>query len=1019
MVLRIGTRKSRLAMVQTEIVRDAILKRFPDMEIELVPMSTRGDKLLDRSLTSFGGKGVFTKELEEALLRGEIDLAVHSAKDMPMEFPDGLCLGAVLEREAPWDVLVTRSGTPARELAAGSMIGTSSLRRQIQICAENPKVQVKLLRGNVQTRLEKLRMGQYDGILLAEAGLRRLGLSKAEGLHMEVMDAESFVPAAGQGILALEVRKGELSEVMEAIHSPETAAELYAERRFLTLLGGSCNAPCGAWCRLEGEQLIMRVMYARDGRHPAYASGRQDISGPRLLDGRKLEMDRKQREDYLMTQAGELAKRMAIQVSVQPVYLVGAGPGDAGLLTRRGLECIRKADVIVYDNLISGSVLNEARLDAELIYAGKRAGRHAMSQEEICALLVELAESGRRVVRLKGGDPFLFGRGGEEAIALAKRGIPCQVVSGVSSAYSVPASAGIPVTHRGVASSLHIITGHEGTGKKECIDYGILAKEEGTLVFLMGLSRLEEITARLMESGKDGHVPAAVISQGTTARQQSVYSDLAHIAGEVRSRQLQTPAILVVGEAAAFGERTRLGLGGPLKGKRVLVTGTRTMVRELVQELEPLGAETVAVSLIESRICRTEEVRQALSQLERYQWLVFTSGNGVDLFFEAMREANIDLRRLMKLKFAVIGRKTAEALKRHGLISDFVPEQFSGADLAREWIPTLGSEERVMLMRAKEGSLVLPQKLAQAGIPFADIPLYETWVDRRRGEELNRQVKEADYVVVASGSAARAMAEMLEDTADLNGKLVSIGPTTTREATRLGLPVYADAVEYTAEGIVAVILADVQMNGDRAVQSALEPETLLVDSGASGKEAECEAYFPIFISLQKKIVLVAGAGPVAARRAAVLSEFGARVVVVAPEGCQMMEHLEKSGAVHWERRSFLPSDLNGVSLAVAATNDGAVNRQIVKLGQEAGILVNHAGDQKQCDFYFPGIARNGSLVAGVTASGTDHKKAAEVTRRLKEWIENQGKEETNETGHDIKHGSGGAGSISGGSEAVF
>lgn len=260
--LRIGTRKSRLAMVQTEIVREEILAHFPFLEVEIVPMSTKGDQILDRSLTSFGGKGVFTKELEEALLRGEIDLAVHSAKDMPMEFPKGLALGAVLSREDASDVLVTTDGTPVRNMAPGSIIGTSSLRRQIQIRQMNPQVKVKLLRGNVQTRIEKLKSGQYDGILLAAAGLKRLGIcgenlaagagselsggqcgTGADGsLHFEHLPMEQFVPAAGQGILAVEIRQGELGEVMKAIHSVETEAELTAEREFLTILGGGCNA---------------------------------------------------------------------------------------------------------------------------------------------------------------------------------------------------------------------------------------------------------------------------------------------------------------------------------------------------------------------------------------------------------------------------------------------------------------------------------------------------------------------------------------------------------------------------------------------------------------------------------------------------------------------------------------------------------------------------------------------------------------------------------------------------------
>lgn len=723
-----------------------------------------------------------------------------------MEFPKGLALGAVLSREDASDVLVTTTGTPARKLAPGSVIGTSSLRRQIQIQQMNPQVQVKLLRGNVQTRLEKLKSGQYDGILLAAAGLKRLeiegkklsaGSEAADTLYFEHLDREQFVPAAGQGILAVEIREGELAEIMQAIHSVETEAELTAEREFLTILGGGCNAPCGAHCRLDRKagKLTMHVMYAQDGVHPQYRS--QSC----VLEAEPLDCAKK------------LAHDLTVAVRCKPVYLVGAGPGDAGLFTKKGLDCVRKADVIVYDNLISGSILNEARLDAELIYAGKRSGHHHMRQEEISALLVEKALEGKAVVRLKGGDPFIFGRGGEEALELAKRKIPFEIVPGVSSSYSVPAYAGIPVTHRGLASSFHVITGHEDISKEEsALDYRTLAKEEGTLVFLMGLKNLDKIAANLIANGKDPKTPAAVLERGTTAAQRSVKADLEHIAEAAEKAGLKTPAISVVGPVVGLKDTLSWFGRGILSGKRVLATGTRAFVREMEEAFHPLGAELVALSLIEVRPLWNERITEALKQLGSYQWIVFTSGNGVELFFTLLREQGVDLRKLMRVKFAVIGRKTADALLQHGFQSDFVPEQFSGADLAAEWIPTLQQGEKVALFRAENGSRVLTEALAEAGIAYDDIGLYETWTDLRRQEELNRAIQEVDYVTVASSSAAQALAAMLEpeQRQHLTAKLISIGPSTTKTMEKLGLPVYADAVEYTAEGIAAVIQADVE-----------------------------------------------------------------------------------------------------------------------------------------------------------------------------------------------------------------
>ena len=272
MKIRIGTRKSRLALIQTELVKERIEAVFPEAEIELVKLSTKGDELLDRSLTSFGGKGVFTRELEEALLSGEIDLAVHSAKDMPMEFPKGLQIGAVLPRADVRDVFVTTTGVKAADLPAGSRVGTSSLRRELQIKAVNPLVRITLLRGNVETRLRKLREGQYDGILLAAAGLERLGLLREPDLSLEYLNPDTFLPAAGQGILAVETREGHFGEVLSAIHCEEAALALWAERSFLTGIGGSCNAPAAGLCSLKDGEAKMKVMFAGDGKRLRYAS---------------------------------------------------------------------------------------------------------------------------------------------------------------------------------------------------------------------------------------------------------------------------------------------------------------------------------------------------------------------------------------------------------------------------------------------------------------------------------------------------------------------------------------------------------------------------------------------------------------------------------------------------------------------------------------------------------------------------------------------------------------------------
>ncbi|MDO4262056.1 MAG: uroporphyrinogen-III C-methyltransferase [Eubacteriales bacterium] len=807
--IRIGTRRSRLALVQTHMVEEKIREAFPDIRVEICEMSTKGDELLDRSLVSFGGKGVFTQELEEALLSGEIDLAVHSAKDMPMEFPEGLGIAAVLPRGEAEDVLVTLDGTALRDLKPGSVVGTGSLRRELQIRRINPLVQVKLIRGNVQTRLKKLADGQYDAIMLAAAGLGRLELGGEDGWHFERLSLSDCLPAAGQAILAVESRVGHLAEVMEAIHDPAAWVELCAERAFLKAVGGSCNAPAAAHARLRDGVLAMDAMYARvpaEGR--AGAGGQAGAATAPLSAQRLRRASGSRRTGFDAQEAEALGRELAGRLLQGKVWLVGAGPGDMGLVTRRCLACIRQADVIIYDSLASDSLLNEARRDAELIYAGKRAARHHLKQYETNALLIEKALEGKNVVRLKGGDPFVFGRGGEEAQELRAAGVEYEIVPGVSSCYGAPAYAGIPVTHRDHASSFHVITGHEGDHKSgSVLDYATLAKEEGTLVFLMGLKNLPDIAANLIAHGKDPKTPAAVVQSGTTAAQKTAVGVLETIADTAAEAGIGTPAITVVGDVVSLRREIDWYGRGALSGRRVLVTATEQMAENLCGTLEAEGAEAVAFSLIGTEPLRTEETARMAERIEDYTWAVFTSSNGVRLFFDCLREQGKDVRSLSGIKFAVIGAGTKRSLEEHGIFADFVPSRYSSRDLAQEWTGALGKHDRVLLARAKEASGELPEALSRAGIAYDDVALYHTVTDERKAEELNRILPEIDYVTLCSASAARAYASMLDEKGrNARAKIVCIGPVTARAARAAGLSVHRSAAVYTAEGVRDALL---------------------------------------------------------------------------------------------------------------------------------------------------------------------------------------------------------------------
>lgn len=809
-MIRIGTRKSKLALIQTELVKAQILKYFPNEKIEIVHVVTHGDKVLDKPLGEIGGKGVFTKEIEEKLLDKTIDIAVHSAKDVPMELADGLCLGAVLLRDDNRDVILKRKETG--KIGAGSIIGTSSLRREIQIKQIYPDATIKSLRGNVGTRIDKLKSGEYDAIILAAAGLKRLGLDNDKELDYIYPDEEKFISAAGQGILAIECRNGDLKDVMAALDDRKARICLEAEREFLKCLDGSCNAPCGAHCTVDEHGFNFRGMYAYDGKTPKYAvinektdEQWEKISEPVNADNTDLKF------------AISLAKRLVDVLksgNKGMVSLVGAGPGKRDYLSIEALRCIKKADVIVYDALISPSILNEAKMDAELIYVGKRADTIYKKQPEINELLVNLALSGKYVVRLKGGDPFIFGRGGEEALALKKAGISYEIVSGISSSYSVPASAGIPVTHRGAASSVHIITGHEHPAKpSEALDFSVIAKEEGTLVFLMGLRSLGNICEKLIKNGKNEETPVAVISKGMTAKQRTVYGNLLTIKDEVRKNNIEAPAIIVVGDVVGVGKQIcewqSKNEKKVLSGKRILVTGSRNMADSLEKEFEQYGGETIAISLVET-IPDYSDCDDIFNNLEKYSCFIFTSANGVNIFFDRLRNLRVDIRKLANARFAVVGTSTKKALEKYGLYADFIPSKFTSKILAEELSKELTDKDKILIVRGKQGKNFIEDKFSEMSVEFDKICIYETIQDERRADEVKRICPDVDYIVVTSGSGAIALRDMAGCEHD---NIVAIGPVTKRDCEEAGLRVKLVAEEFDARGIVDVIVRDVEKQG--------------------------------------------------------------------------------------------------------------------------------------------------------------------------------------------------------------
>ncbi len=499
--------------------------------------------------------------------------------------------------------------------------------------------------------------------------------------------------------------------------------------------------------------------------------------------------------------------------------LVGAGPGEPGWITVRGLDLLRHADVVVFDALVNPVLLDEALPQAQRINVGKRARDHQMLQEQINQLLVDKAKEGNLVVRLKGGDPYLFGRGAEEAAFVARQGVAVEVVPGITSGMAAPLAAGIPVTHREVASTLTFVTGHEDPTKPQtAVDYGALAgliSHGGTACFYMGVGRLGQIVEQLLAHGLAESLPVALIQWGSTPRQRSIRSVLARVEADVKSAGISSPAIIIVGKVVGIEEPgLDFFIRRPLFGQRIVVTRTRQQVSELRQRLAQMGADVLeapTIDLIEPS--DWSPVDQAIRELEGYDWVVLTSVNAVMALARRMEHLGCDARDLHHVKVAAIGSATVAALRSVlGIRADLAPAEFVAESLAGEF---LGKQEikgkRFLLLRADIARPTLPRILAENGAKVTELTLYRT----KLAAELPQPVRDAfrlgqvDWVTFTSSSTARNLVELLGPDRPLleKAKIASIGPITSQTLRELGLAVTLEAATSTIDGLVAALAA--------------------------------------------------------------------------------------------------------------------------------------------------------------------------------------------------------------------
>lgn len=821
-VLTVATRRGQLAIAQTQSVIAALKARNPRIEVRVREIVSAGDRDRTTALWDLKDTGFFTSQLEEALLAGEADLAVHSFKDLPTRQRERLAVTAVWGRKWPEDCLLAKQRVRTLDdLPQAARVGTSSLRRAAQLKHIRPDLVLVPLRGNVQTRIDKLRTMDLDAIVLARAGLERLGLADAISL---VFDPKEFIPAPAQGALAVQTRSDDEATVaiVRSIDDESSRAVALAERQVLTTMQCGCHAPVGAYAERRGDRIEVCAFIADgDGRRMV----RKDVAGlasqaiqtgervaRELLDAGGKEILHDLERDRGLGGSGRVGSARRTSSKKPMVYLVGAGPGRADLITLRGAELLKTADCVIIDKLANPALLELARKDAEIIHVPKRIGPGSFTQDQINQILVGKALEGMTVVRLKGGDPCIFGRCTEEITLLNEAGVAFEIVPGITAAIAAAEYTGIMLTDRRYSSQVAFITGREAEGKEETnLDWDVLARFPGTLVFYMGIGALPSIAGKLIDSGLSADTPAALVADATLPTQRLVQAPLGRIAEECGRQRIEPPALIVVGPAAAGDTGLNWFMRLPLFGKGLVVTrdtaGNADSARKVVARGgRPVEYPTLA---IQARTDRDELIRM-LAEFSGCDWAIFTSANGVRVFFDALGDLGKDARVFGGMKIAAIGPRTAETLGQSGIRADFIPGVFTGRELARQLLGYTDLRgKKVLLLRSEIASDELVRGLETGGAYVTDVPVYTAVPQKGDDAGLIAQMQRSQiqWLTFASPSAVRSFFEQIPPEAvhSYGVKVASVGPVTSKELAQFGLRVDVEATEHTIDGLLDAI----------------------------------------------------------------------------------------------------------------------------------------------------------------------------------------------------------------------
>ena len=806
----VGTRGSILALAQAEKVKQLIedkyleLRKNGDMrlskifggaenlDVELKIIVTKGDKDLRdfQKIQGTSQKDLFVKEIEREMLENKIDLAVHSLKDMPQITPNGLLNASFPIREDNRDVLISKNGKKLEELPENSIVGTGSTRREKEILNLRSDVEIKPIRGNIHTRLKKLDDGEYDAIVLAAAGLKRVGL---EDRITQYFGENEFIPAPGQGILCIQCRENDdkIRTLLEEINDEEVKLMCQAEREFSRIFDGGCHTPIGCSSKIDGENLTLKGMFYEE-----------DTRILKEITGKKYDAEKLAQE---LTEKIKRVVKMEKNKVKGKVYIAGAGCGDEQLITLKLKNILEKADCVIYDRLVNQNILQYSKPGAELIYMGKENTEGGELQLKINQTIVEKAFENKIVLRLKGGDPFVFGRGGEEIEALLAENIEFEVIPGITSSIAVPAYAGIPVTHRGINTSFHIFTGHTKIDGSEH-DFSIIAKLDGTLIFLMGLGNLEKIVENLVENGKNVDTPVAIIKDGTTSKQKTYTGTLGTIVEIVKENNVKSPVIIIIGEVVNLREKMQWFEKKVLSGKNILVTRNKEKQKKIVDKINELGGQAVSLPLINIEYNEFE-----MPDLSQYGAILFNSANSVIGFMNKIK----DMRQLANVKIGVVGTKTAEEMENYKIIPDFYPKEYTVERLAAESVKFTNPNEKVLFVVSNISPVDTEKYDKLYGRKYEKVVVYSTEQVKIEEEKVEREVRKSDILMFLSSSTFESFVKNLEID-DLNkteklknildGKVIaSIGPVTTKTIEKYGIKVNIEAEKYTEDGLLNAI----------------------------------------------------------------------------------------------------------------------------------------------------------------------------------------------------------------------